>query len=48
MQELTLNEIDEVSGGIVWGAVAAGAAVGTGAGILIGIAAYIVYVYVSK
>ncbi len=49
MRELTTFEVEEVSGGVgVIGGILVGAAIGTGAGLVIGTAAYLAYLYIQS
>lgn len=52
MRELTISELEQVEGGNIAIQIGArillGAAVGTGAGLLIGLAAYVVYEAVTN
>lgn len=49
MQDLSFNEVEEVSGGITFlGAVAVGAGIGVGGGLVLGLAAYLAYQYIQE
>lgn len=49
MQELSFNEVEEVSGGIGYaGAMMVGAGIGLGGGLLVGLAAYLAYQYIKE